>query len=123
MRLYVTMFEALAYPAPAQFVPHPIAVLGELDADGTFRTMVGPFELNKIRLHAVNVVGVGDAKLGYYKDDEPVLLPFTGTLDGDPVYAIATTPDGTPWLVSSHADWRLAVTLATPEEVRAEAPR
>ncbi|HEY6032841.1 MAG TPA: hypothetical protein VIV58_01240 [Kofleriaceae bacterium] len=106
VRLYVTMFEALAYPAPAQFVLHPIAVLGELDADGTFRTMVGPYEPNKITLHAVNVPGAGDAKLGYYKDDEPVLVPFTGALDGDPVYAVATTPDGTPWLVSSRAAWR-----------------
>ncbi|MEO6772049.1 MAG: hypothetical protein ABI467_03395 [Kofleriaceae bacterium] len=106
VRLYVTMFEAPAYPAPAHFVPHPIAVLGELDADGTFRTMVGPYEPNQITLHAVNVAGAGEAKLGYFKDDEPVELPFAGTLDGDPIYTVATTPDGTPWLVSSHADWR-----------------
>ena len=25
------------------------------------------------------------ATLGYYRDDTPVLLPFTGTLDGDPI--------------------------------------
>ena len=104
IRLYLTMFEAPAYPEPAHFEPHPIAVVGELDDAGTFRTMVGPWEPNKITLHAIGVTA-GDATLGYYKDDEPVLRPFTGTLDGDPVYTVATT-GGVPWLVSSHAAWK-----------------
>jgi len=104
IRLYLTMFEAPAYPAPAHFEPHPIAIVGELDDAGLFRTMVGPFEPNKITLHAQHV-DTGGATLGYYKDDEPVLLPFTGTLDGDPVYAVATV-GGSAWLVSSHADWK-----------------
>ena len=25
---------------------------------------------------------------------------------GDPIYIVATTPDGTPWLVASHAAWQ-----------------
>ncbi len=104
LRLYVTMFEARAYPAPAHFEPHPIAVVGELDEAGVFRTMVGPFEPNKITLHSQGV-SAGEAKLGYYKNDEPVLQPFTGTLDGDPIYAVAIV-DGVPWLVSSHAAWK-----------------
>ena len=105
VRLYVTMFEAPAYPEPARFVPHPIALLGELDAAGTFRTLVGPFEDSKITPHPQGVDATG-ATLGYYRDDEPILHPFAGTLDGDPIYTVATLPDGTPWLVSSHADWR-----------------
>jgi hypothetical protein len=32
LRHYVTIFEAPAYPAPAHFEPHTIAVMGELDA-------------------------------------------------------------------------------------------
>lgn len=104
IRLYLTMFEAPAYPEPAHLEPHPIAVVGELDDAGTFRTMVGPFEPNQITLHGVGV-SAGDAALGYYKDDAPVRIPFTGTLAGDPVYAVATVA-GVPWLVSSHADWR-----------------
>jgi hypothetical protein len=105
VRLYLTMFEAPAYPEPAHFVPHPIAVIGELDADGTFRTLVGDFQPNSIEPHPVNVDAAG-ITVGYYRDDEPVLQPFAGTLSGDPVYTVATTRDGTPWLVSSHAEWR-----------------
>jgi hypothetical protein len=87
-------------------VPHPIAIVGELDADGTFRTLVGPFNAAAITPHPQNVAGVSDATFGYYHDDEPILHPYTGELEGDPVYTVATLPDGTPWLVSSHADWR-----------------
>ena len=105
VRLYLTMFEAPPYPAPSHFEAHPIAVVGELDADGTFRTVVGPFQPGRIELHPIGVDTAG-ATLGYYRDDEPVLVPYTGTLDGDPVYPVAITRDGTPWLVSSHADWR-----------------
>ena len=105
VRLYYTMFAAPAYPAPAHFEPHPIALVGELAADGTFRTMEGAYEPGKITPHSENVDARG-AVLGYFHDDEPTLIPFTGTLDGDPIVTVATTPDGTPWLVSSHADWK-----------------
>ncbi|CAN5208283.1 hypothetical protein BH11MYX1_BH11MYX1_45710 [soil metagenome] len=104
IRLYLTMFQAPAYPEPAHFEPHPIAVVGELDDAGTFRTMVGPWEPNTIAPHGI-VVAAGDATLGYYKDDKPVLIPFTGVLDGDPIYTVASTA-GVAWLVSSHAAWK-----------------
>ena len=105
VRLYFTMFEAPAYPAPAHFELHPIALVGELSADGTFRTMVGAYDPTAITPHPENVDATG-AVLGYYRDDTPVLVPFGGTLEGDPIVTVATTPDGTPWLVSSHADWK-----------------
>jgi hypothetical protein len=105
VRLYLTMYEAPAYPAPAHFDAHPVALVGELDADGTFKTMVGPYEPNKITPHPENVDATG-ATFGYYRDDDPTLIPFTNTLDGDPVITVATTTDGTQWLTSSHADWK-----------------
>jgi hypothetical protein len=71
-----------------------IAVVGELDADGTFRTMLGPSDAD--RASPVNIDATG-ATLSSFHDDE---------LEGDPSYVIATTRDGTPWLVSSHSSWR-----------------
>jgi hypothetical protein len=79
-------------------------VVGELGDDGTFRTMVGAFDAAHVEPHAVGVDAHG-AALGYYRDDALDLVPYTGTLDGDPIYVVATTRDGTHWLVASHADW------------------
>ena len=104
VRLYYTMFTAPAYPALAHFEPHPVALVGELEADGTFRTMVGAYEPDKITPHPENVDATG-AVLGYFRDDEPSLIPFAGKLEGDPIVTVARTADAT-WLVSSHADWK-----------------
>ncbi len=77
VRLYVTIFEAPPPPAPAHFEPHPIAIVGEYDASGTFRTELGR-----------------RAATRYYSDDrvEPV-----GASD-DWSFAVADI-DGKPWLV------------------------
>ncbi len=104
IRLDLAFYVAPAYPAPAHFETHPIAVVGELGDDGTFRTMVGPFDAEHVEPHPIGV-DVQGATLAYYRDDELALLPYAGTLDGDPIYVVATTADGTHWLVASHADW------------------
>ncbi|MFT3692812.1 MAG: hypothetical protein QM831_06710 [Kofleriaceae bacterium] len=91
VRLYYTMFVAPAYPAPAHFDMKPIAIVGELSADGSFKTHVGPYPDRK--------------PLGYYKNNTPVLIPFDGTLDGDPIVTV-TEDEGIAWVTSSHADWR-----------------
>lgn len=91
VRLYYTMFVAPAYPAPAHFEPRLIGVVGELAADGTFKTMVGPYP--------------DKTPTAYYRNNEPTAIPYTGTLDGDPIVTVKTV-DGTAWVTSSHAAWR-----------------
>ena len=109
IRVYETLFVAAPYPEPAALEPHPIAIVGELDADGTYRTLLGSFDDHHVELRP-NHVDVTGARLAYYRDDvlapiaiEPVLA---APLGGDPIYVVATTRDGRPWLVASHAAWR-----------------
>ncbi|HEY0253632.1 MAG TPA: hypothetical protein VGC41_19000, partial [Kofleriaceae bacterium] len=94
VRLYYTMFVAPAFPAPAHFEPHPLAIVGEWTAGDTVKTRVGPFTEHPA------------AATGYYKNDEPTLVPYTGTLEGDPIVVVGAQPDGTTWLLASHAEWR-----------------
>ena len=103
-RSELAFYVAPAYPAPAHFETHPIAVVGELGDDGAFRTMVGAFDAAHVEPHPIGLDAHG-AALAYYRDDELAPVPYSGTLDGDPIYVIATTSDGTHWLVASHADW------------------
>ncbi len=109
LRAYLTLFVAPAYPAPAHFEPHDIAVTGELRADGTFRTVLGSWTGTTLELRPQNV-DARDVQLVYYKDDEPQPIPLTATptgnrfelpaLTGSPIYVVAII-DGTPWLVAS----------------------
>jgi hypothetical protein len=97
IRLWITVFEAPAYPAPAHFEKKPIAILGEIAADGTFHTMLGKRDLP------------AGATLVYYRDERPEPIPIPpGTdrtkLPGNPRYFVANV-DGTPWLVGSTSTW------------------
>ncbi len=100
VKLYVTLFEAPAVPAPGEFIPHPIAVVGEYHDDGTFKTALGRLDGDRPepRPRGVDLTG---AQAVYYRDDEPTPIPITGKLVGDPVYAVAIARDGTPWLIAT----------------------
>ena len=114
LRHYVTIFEAPAYPAPAHFEPHSIAVMGELDATGRFRTALGTLDDAGVTLRPQNI-DTTTARLVIYTDDSPtphdVTAPragdrfATGRIDGDPLY-VAAIIDGTPWLVAIRKAWR-----------------
>jgi len=121
MRLWVTVFETAAYPGPADFQPHRMAVLGEITADGTFRTMLGKLkhgeENASLEVVPKNVALAPNAALSYFRDDLPqaipIAVPLVGSrfdlayqsLPGNPRYFVVTS-DGTPWLVASHETWR-----------------
>ena len=116
IRLYLTLFEAPAYPAPAHFEPHPIAILGELDSDGTFRTMLGELDGDHLALHPQQV-DASSLTFTYVRDNIPTPIHLEATrmndtvvlqprLEGDPIFVVATTPDNTAWLVASHDDWK-----------------
>jgi hypothetical protein len=114
VRHYLTIFEAPAYPASAHFEPHPVAVMGEIDQAGTFRTVLGALDDNAVTLRPQNV-DTRTARLVIYTDDRPVPHELgaprdgdrfaTGKLDGDPLY-VAAIIDGTPWLVAARRAWR-----------------
>lgn len=121
IRLWVTVFEVPAYPGPARFDKYPVAVLGEILPDGTFRTMLGTLKLageqSTLDVSPKNVALAPDAKLVYYRDDIPRALPVpaprSGTrfdlahqdLAGNPRHFVIESA-GTPWLVASHESWR-----------------
>jgi hypothetical protein len=114
LRHYLTIFEAPAYPAPARFEPHKIAVMGELDGTGVFRTVLGSLDDRGVTLRPRHVDTEG-ARLVIYTDDDPTPhdvtaaregdLFVTGRLAGDPLYVVAII-DGMPWLVATRKAWR-----------------
>jgi hypothetical protein len=85
---YLTIYNSPAYPAPAHFDAVPIAITGELDEAGHFRSFLGAWD--------------GKAPLLAYANDElaptPVTSPDPGAVAGDPVYIVATV-DNLRWLV------------------------
>ena len=116
IRLWITVFETPAYPAPPGFERRRIAVLGELLPDGTFRTMLGKLDASSLEVVPRNVELAPDARLTYFRDETPMPIavpaPLAGTrfdlagqrLPGNPRYFVVASA-GTPWLVASHSTW------------------
>ncbi len=109
LRVWLTIFEAPAYPARAHLEGHPIAILGEVALDGSFRTQLGALHGATLGLHAPP-----GSRLLCYRDDVPTpydLGPTTTTsvdlsrvLDGNPLDVVVIV-DGAPWLVASQSRW------------------
>ncbi len=109
LRAYVTLFVSPAYPAPAHFEPHDLAITGELHADGTFRSVLGTLRGNTLEIHPRNV-DAREVRLVYYRDDDPTPIdlpaPRTGdrfelpALTGSPIYVVAIIHD-VPWLAAT----------------------
>jgi hypothetical protein len=114
LRHYLAIFEAPAYPAPARFELHEIAIMGELDASGALRTVLGALDARGVTLRPQHVDTAG-ARLVAYTDDRSVPREIsapregerflTGPIDGDPLYVVAII-DATPWLVATRKAWR-----------------
>ncbi|MBS1118328.1 MAG: hypothetical protein H6Q90_556 [Deltaproteobacteria bacterium] len=114
VRHYLAIFEAPAYPAPARFEPHPIAILAEVREGGTFRSVLGRFDGDAVELQPRGL-DVATVQLVYYADDHPtpIALPATrdgnrfavGKLAGDAIYVVALI-EGTPWLVATKRAWK-----------------
>jgi hypothetical protein len=125
MRLWLAIYEAPAYPEPARFERHPIAVMGELLPDGTFRTALGTLagtpgmrsEDAVLEMHLREIAAPSSAKLVYFRNDfsRAIELPVERDgarwdlayqpIEGNPLHFVAIL-DGTPWLVATHAPWR-----------------
>jgi hypothetical protein len=114
LRHYLAIFEAPAYPAPARFELHKIAIMGELDDTGQFRTALGTLDDRGVTLRP-NGIATAGARLVKYTDDRPTPYDvpatregdrfITGEIDGDPLYVVAVIDD-TPWLVATRKAWR-----------------
>jgi hypothetical protein len=124
VRHWLTIYEAPAYPAPAHFEQHPIAVMGEVLPDGTYRSALGklrgklgPSREATLELAPTNV-DLNGAELIYFKDDRPTPISLGRTIDGpsialgyqdfagNPLYFAARTKDGTVWLLAVYSTWR-----------------
>jgi hypothetical protein len=108
IQLWITLYVAAPYPERAHFESHPLGIVGELSNLGVYRTMLGKLGPTGVELAPQNVDATG-ATLSYYRDDDATQLPLAAAnapLEGDPIYVIATTAAGEPWLVASHADWK-----------------
>jgi hypothetical protein len=114
LRHYLTIFEAPAYPASAHFEPHDLAVMGELDGTGAFRSALGSLDDAGVTLRPQHL-DASAARLVVFTDDRstPRALTaprqgdrfLTGRIEGDPLY-VAAIIDGTTWLVASRKAWR-----------------
>jgi hypothetical protein len=114
LRHHLAIFVAPAYPAPAHFELHTIAVMGEIDTAGTFRSVLGGLDDRGVTLRPQHVDTAG-ARLVAYTGDEPVPHDLaatragdrfdTGRIEGDPLYVVAII-DGTPWFVAGRKAWR-----------------
>lgn len=118
VRLWLAIYEAPAWPAPAHFERHRIAVVGELLPDGTFRTALGKVQMEPgvVTLAPRNLELEG-ASACYVRDDRPAPIALaakvmanrlelgTERVGGNPIYFVATANE-VPWLVARHAPWR-----------------
>lgn len=113
VRLWLSVFEAPPYPAPAHLERFDIAVIGELTATGTMRTALGTLSYDGTALRSpATGIDLTGASLAIVVDDVPgtrpiAAAPTTGgwtlaaPMFDDPAYVIATPPGGgPPWLVA-----------------------
>jgi hypothetical protein len=114
LRHYLAIFEAPAYPAPAHFEAHLVAIMGELDTAGTFHTALGKLDATSVALRPENLDASGARLIAFVGEDPtPHELAATrsgdrfqtGRIEGDPLY-VAAMIDGKPWLVATRRAWR-----------------
>lgn len=117
VRIWLIVDRAPAYPAPARLDRYDLAVLGELDADGTYRSALGTLADDGAAI-AVRAMGLDLAAASLFTirndhpDPEPIDAQPTTTgfalerpISGDPVYVVAQTPGGTVrWLVAARCE-------------------
>lgn len=94
VRLYYTILEVPAYPAPARVDRRAIALLGELDTGGAFHSLLGSthYERDEIVLAPGEPVS-SDATLEYYVDGRAEPHPLAAS--GGPPWRVRRPPGRT----------------------------
>ncbi len=116
LRHRLVLFVAPAYPAPAALIEHPIAITGEVTADGAVRSVRGRWHATTIELAPEGVEVTGEVHFLLYERDMPTptalptrrIGPATwelGAITADPAWLVVVI-DGTPWLAASRRSWR-----------------
>lgn len=113
LRAYVALFEAPAYPAPARFERHDLAITGELAPDGAFRSLLGTATRTPAGVVAElrpRGLDASRARVVVYAANRPAPLDVAATRTGDrielrgapagPLYIVAIV-DELPWLIAS----------------------
>jgi hypothetical protein len=111
-RLWLVVDRAPAYPAAARLERFDLAILGELDADGSFRTALGQLDGIRVTSSPRGVDLTGATLIGY-RNDLPEPQPIAATRDAvgfllaqpladDPAYLVAIAR-GRPWLIAQRA--------------------
>jgi hypothetical protein len=111
-RLWLVVDRAPPYPAPARLERFDLAILGELDTGGGFRTALGQLDGTHATC-APRGLDLGAATLIAYRNDLPEATPVPATRDAtgfalaqpvadDPAYLVAIV-DGRPWLVAQRS--------------------
>jgi hypothetical protein len=113
VRLWLSVDQAPAYPAPAHLERHDLGMLGEMYLDEKVHTALGSLGADGVTLTSPDFVDLSTAHASISRDlaitPRPVASTPTATglllatpLVGDPAYLIVTDRDGTPWI----AGWR-----------------
>lgn len=80
IQLALYILQAPAYPAPAELVPHPIGILGQLRGGKEFRMMLGKAAVDAsgpyIEPKPVGVEAAADFPVSYMLDKDPRLHPL-----------------------------------------------
>jgi hypothetical protein len=111
-RIWLVVDRAPPYPAQARLERFDLAIAGELDVDGTFRTALGRLDGRRVAV-APHGLELGSAELLAYRDDAPEPVPVPAVRDaagftlaaplaGEPVYVVAVIA-GQRWLVAQQA--------------------
>ena len=108
---HLVIFEAPAYPGPARFDRHSIAITAALDGD-VLRTVLGTWKGATVTLQPQSVDTAG-ARLVYYADDRPEPHELAATRAGD-VFTLAAPIEGKPvYIVAVIGDARWLVATTT----------
>jgi hypothetical protein len=113
VRLWLSVYEAPPYPAPARLDRVDIAIIGELTSTGAVRTALGTLSSDGATVRSTGQgIDLAGASLAIVADDVPAARPVAATptsggwtlaapMFSDPAYLVATLRDGgAPWLVA-----------------------
>lgn len=111
-RIWLSVDRAPPYPADARLDRSDLAILGELDTAGRFRSALGRLDGTRVTT-APHGLDLTTAPLVAYRDDLQAATPVASARDaggfaiaaplaGDPVYLVAQV-DGLPWLVAQRS--------------------
>ena len=78
VRLWLTVFQAPAYPAKAEFIEHRIAISGQWDRDGEFVSYLGPVRVAERARGTLDPAQPvpAEARFAYHADDDPTSVPL-----------------------------------------------